>query len=82
MKPDHDFVEKLYRGLDDPARASIDELVDAVVTARRAGEKIVVVTGSGPNVHEGVTTLLAELIDKDVIQGVSTSSAVVAHEIA
>jgi hypothetical protein len=82
MKPDHDFVEKLYRGLDDPARASIDELVDAVVTARRAGEKIVVVTGSGPNVHEGVTTLLAELIDKDVIQGVSTSSAVVAHEMA
>ena len=40
------------------------------------------VTGSGPNVHEGVTTLIAELIRAGMVQGVSTSSAVVAHEMA
>jgi len=39
-----------------------------------------VVTGSGPNLHEGVTTLIAELMHKGVIDGVITSSAVVAHE--
>jgi hypothetical protein len=82
MNPDTDFVERLYQGLDDPARDSIDELVDAVVSARRAEEKVVVVTGSGPNVHEGVTTLLAELIHKGIVHAVSTSSAVVAHEMA
>jgi hypothetical protein len=82
MNVDRDFIEKLYQGLDGQARASLDEVVDGIVAARTAGEKVVVVTGSGPNVHEGVTTLLAELIDKDVIQGVSTSSAVVAHEMA
>ena len=41
---------------------------------------MVVVTGSGPNIHEGATTLIAELIYKDIIDGVTTSSAVVAHE--
>jgi hypothetical protein len=41
-----------------------------------------VVTGSGPNIHEGVTTLIAELIRAGIVQGVSTSSAVVAHEMA
>jgi len=42
----------------------------------------VVITGSGPNIHEGVTTLIAELIHKGLVNGVSTSSAVVAHEMA
>ena len=32
-----------------------------------------VVTGSGPNIHEGVTTLIAELMHKGVIDGVITS---------
>jgi hypothetical protein len=40
------------------------------------------VTGSGPNIHEGVTTLIAELIHKGIIDGVTTSSAVIAHEMA
>ena len=53
-----------------------------MVAARRAGRNVVVVTGSGPNVHEGVTTLIAELIRAGIVQGVSTSSAVVAHEMA
>ena len=38
------------------------------------------VTGSGPNIHEGVTTLLAELMRVGLVDGVTTSSAVVAHE--
>jgi hypothetical protein len=33
-------------------------------------------------VHEGVTTLIAELIRKEIIDGVTTSSAVIAHEMA
>ena len=40
------------------------------------------VTGSGPNLHEGVTTLIAELIRVGVVDGVTTSSAVIAHEMA
>jgi len=82
MGPDAARIEELARGLDSPVRKSIDRLVDAIVEARRGGGKIMVVTGSGPNVHEGVTTLLAELIRKDIVHGVSTSSAVIAHEMA
>ena len=41
-----------------------------------------VVTGSGPNIHEGVTTLIAELIRAGIVDAVSTSSAVIAHEMA
>ena len=82
MKPDLAFVESLYKGLEAPVREAVDRTVEAIVRARRAGGKVVVVTGSGPNVHEGATTLLAELIRAGLVHGVSTSSAVVAHEMA
>jgi hypothetical protein len=82
VKPGFTFVQSLYRGLEEPVRQTIDRTVEAVVSARRAGRKVAVVTGSGPNLHEGVTTLIAELIRTGIVQGVSTSSAVVAHEMA
>jgi len=82
VKPDLAFVESLYTGLEAPVREAVDRTVEAIVRARRAGGKVVVVTGSGPNVHEGATTLLAELIRVGLVHGVSTSSAVVAHELA
>jgi hypothetical protein len=82
VEPDFAFVESLYRGLMPEVRLAVDQAVEAVVRARRRGGKVVVVTGSGPNVHEGVTALLAELVRKGLVQGISTSSAVVAHEMA
>ncbi|MEN8229762.1 MAG: hypothetical protein ABFS38_16490 [Bacteroidota bacterium] len=60
----------------------VDSAVNHIVEAKKRDGKVVVVTGSGPNLHEGVTTLIAELINKGVIDGVTTSSAVVAHEMA
>jgi hypothetical protein len=56
--------------------------VDKIVAAKEKGGKVVVATGSGPNLHEGVTTLIAELMTKGIIDGVTTSSAVIAHEMA
>jgi hypothetical protein len=82
MRPDEAFVESLYRGLAEHTRAAVDRAVQAVVVAREAGRSVVVVTGSGPNLHEGATTLIAELIRVGMVQGVSTSAAVVAHEMA
>ncbi len=58
----------------------IQETADAIVATKERGGKVAVVTGSGPNIHEGVTTLIAELMRVGIIDGVSTSSAVVAHE--
>ncbi|MGE0075824.1 MAG: hypothetical protein AB7S52_11395, partial [Sphaerochaetaceae bacterium] len=58
----------------------LDKSVEAIVEAKHRGGKVVVATGSGPNLHEGVTTLIAHLMDKGIIDGVTTSSAVVAHE--
>lgn len=52
------------------------------MAAKQRGGRVVVVTGSGPNLHEGVTTQIAELIRHDLVDGVITSSAVIAHEMA
>ena len=60
----------------------VDKAVKSIVDAKKRGGKVVVVTGSGPNLHEGVTTLIAELINKGLVDGVTSSSAVVAHEMA
>jgi len=50
------------------------------VEAKEKGQKVVAVIGSGPNLHEGITTLIAEMIHKGIIDGVTTSSAVINHE--
>ena len=60
----------------------LSRAVAAIVEAKRNGRKVVVATGSGPNLHEGVTTLIAELMTKGIVDGVLTSSAVIAHEMA
>jgi hypothetical protein len=56
--------------------------VARIAGAKQRGGRVVVVTGSGPNLHEGVTTQIAELIHNGLVDGVITSSAVVAHEMA
>lgn len=82
MSVDEGTIEGLRAQLDDDTRQRVDKAVGAVVRAKRDGGKVVVVTGSGPNLHEGVTTLVADLIHQGVVDGVVTSSAVVAHEMA
>ncbi|NIS61877.1 MAG: hypothetical protein GTO13_14615, partial [Proteobacteria bacterium] len=82
MNRDDSLIEKLYQELDVPTKERIDAVVTKIVESKEAGGRIVVVTGSGPNIHEGVTTLIAELIHKGIVDGVITSSAVIAHEMA
>jgi len=80
MKTNRKNIEKIYQGFSSDVKEMLDRSVSGIVSAKKRGGKVVVVTGSGPNIHEGVTTLIAELIHKDIIDGVTTSSAVVAHE--
>ncbi|RLD54784.1 MAG: hypothetical protein DRI97_10795 [Bacteroidetes bacterium] len=82
MNINREFIKKLYNDLEPSVKAEVDSAVDRIVETKKRKGKVVVVTGSGPNLHEGVTTLIAELINKGVIDGVTTSSAVVAHEMA
>ena len=82
MKIDYGFIEELYTSVDDLTKQRIDQLVANIVHAKKQDGRVVIVTGSGPNIHEGVTTLIAELIEKDIVNGVITSSAVIAHEMA
>jgi deoxyhypusine synthase len=82
MNSNRELVKQLYDDLQPSGRQMIDIAVDRIVEAKKNKGKVVVVTGSGPNLHEGVTTLIAELINKGVFDGVTTSSAVVAHEMA
>lgn len=82
MVTNREPIERLYRELKTDTKEILDRAIASIVSAKKAGGKVVVVTGSGPNLHEGVTTLIAELIHKDIIDGVTTSSAVIAHEMA
>lgn len=77
-----DPIYQLYASLSPEVRECVDQAFESILTAKQKGGKIVVVTGSGPNIHEGVTTLIAEMIHKGIIDGVTTSSAVIAHEMA
>ena len=73
-------LEAIAEELGATALARIEQAVAKIVEAKERGRKVAVVTGSGPNIHEGVTTLLAELMRVGIVDGVTTSSAVVAHE--
>ena len=76
------FITELKAGLPSQVRERLAQAVRMITETRERGGRIVVVTGSGPNLHEGVTTLIAELIRKGIVGGVTTSSAVIAHEMA
>ena len=82
MKPEREQVEKWAQVLAPRTRERIQKTVAEITKTKESGGRVVVVTGSGPNIHEGVTTLIAEFIGKGIVDGVITSSAVVAHEMA
>ena len=75
-------LEYFRSSLDERSLESLNAAVDRIVSVKNRGGKVMVVTGSGPNIHEGVTTLIAELIRVGIVDAVSTSSAVIAHEMA
>ena len=75
-----EIIEKYSKELEPDSIDLLKQSADEVVRAKKHGKKVVVATGSGPNIHEGVTSLISELIRKKIIDGVLTSSAVVAHE--
>lgn len=81
-KPDGSAIQGWCATLPPASRKHLRLAARRIVDAKQRGGKVVVVTGSGPNIHEGVTTLVAELMHRGVIDGVITSSAVVAHEMA
>ncbi|MBQ7219386.1 MAG: deoxyhypusine synthase family protein [Synergistaceae bacterium] len=68
--------------LDERSQEGLNSAVQRIIDVKKKGGRVMVVTGSGPNIHEGVTTLIAELIRAGIVDAVSTSSAVIAHEMA
>ena len=80
MSIDTAALDAIAKELDPEVLLRIHDTADAIVSTKERGGKVAVVTGSGPNIHEGVTTLIAELMRLGVVDGVSTSSAVISHE--
>ena len=79
-KINRELIQKFYGELDERSKETLDAAAEKVAAVKKRGGTVAVVTGSGPNLHAGVTTLIAELIEKGVVDGVTTSSAVVSHE--
>lgn len=75
-------LDNFRASLDERSLAGLNSAVQKITEVKKSGGKVMVVTGSGPNIHEGVTTLIAELIRAGIVDAVSTSSAVIAHEMA
>ena len=82
MAIDQNSIESMEKGLASRVRSRLNQAVKVIVETKERGGTVVAVVGSGPNIHEGVSTLIAELIHKGIIDGVSTSSAVINHEMA
>lgn len=80
MTIDQSLLQSLFNELPAATQTRFEEAVTRIVAAKQRGGKVVVITGSGPNIHEGVTTLIAELMRAGMVDGVTTSSAVVSHE--
>ena len=75
-------LEFFRDSLDSRSLETLNKAVEVITRTKQNGGRVMVVTGSGPNIHEGVTTLIAELIRVGIVDAVSTSSAVIAHEMA
>jgi hypothetical protein len=80
MKIERSLLQSWLNELPAATRNRFEEAVARIVAAKQRSGKVVVITGSGPNIHEGVTTLIAELMRAGLVDGVTTSSAVVSHE--
>jgi hypothetical protein len=82
MAIDRNAIDQTYKGLASKVKGRLKLAVEWIVQAKEKGGKVVAVVGSGPNLHEGVTTLIAELIHKGIVDGALTSSAVINHEMS
>ncbi|MBN2123390.1 MAG: hypothetical protein JW821_03795 [Deltaproteobacteria bacterium] len=82
MAIERNVIDGMHKGLASKTQTRLKAAVKAIVATKEKGGKVIAVLGSGPNLHEGVTTLVAELLQKGIIDGVSTSSAVINHEMA
>ncbi len=77
-----DSTSQYVKNLEKKSQENLKEAIARIIEVKRRNGKIMIVTGSGPNIHEGVTTLIAELMGKGIVDSITTSSAVVAHEMA
>jgi hypothetical protein len=82
IRPEKQRIAEWEAGLGETSRTHLRTAAQRIASAKEKGCGVTVVTGSGPNIHEGTTTLIAELIRRGIVDAVLTSSAVVAHEMA
>ena len=77
MQIDRNLIAELQAALPDRTKEQLSQATQRIVEVKRAGGKVAVVTGSGPNLHEGVTTLIAELMRVRMYATASFSYSVV-----
>ncbi|MBU4605052.1 MAG: hypothetical protein KKH66_09115, partial [Proteobacteria bacterium] len=63
-------LNRLAQSLDPETKRRLSRVVRLWVQVKEAGGRVVVATGSGPNLHEGVTCMVAELVRLGLVDGV------------
>ena len=50
-------TEQFYKNLGKKSRENLDDAVSRIIEVKKRNGKVMLVIGSGPNIHEGVTNL-------------------------
>ena len=61
MNTDRKIIERFYNELSPLVKETVDSAVNSIVTAKENGGKVVVVTGSGPNLQSCTNVILVLL---------------------
>lgn len=71
MELNRKLLTEFYDALDDRSRETLDLAVEKMIQSKKRTEKLSLLPAVAPISMKGVTTLIAELIDKGLIDGVT-----------
>ena len=76
------IIEEYYRSFSPELQHAVGDATERIIQVKQEGGQVAVLLEGSLNVHEGVTTLVAEMMYKGIIDAVLTSAAVVNHEMS
>jgi len=76
------IIEEYYRSFSPELQHAVENAAERIIRVKKKGGRVAVHLEGRVNVHEGVTTLVAELMYRGIVDAVLTSAAIVNHEMS